>query len=109
MKTNPFNSRVKAFIKSLISRSQYLMQNRLTKRNPAQINATIRHLNTYLNAYDYNDQQMAKFWIQNIDRVFSLMPGQNSVAYDGLDRKAYELTTQANEILSNFKITRPKV
>lgn len=90
-----FNTSAKAYIKSLCSIRSRLLKTHSNHRSETHLASIVCELNRYLNAYDYNNWQMAGFWINHKTQIAELIPGEGSKTHKTLVEKFKELDKKA--------------
>lgn len=76
------------------------MRSGVSKVDPALAGRSIRELKPYLEAYNYNDRQMANFVIRNSNHIFRLLPGYGSTHHAKRFEEYRQLMQDAVQIKS---------
>lgn len=93
-----FNQLAKQYIQKLIRIRTKLLKSHLNRRDETNIAFIICEFNRYLNAYDYNNWQMAGFWLSRETQIAELIPGEGSKTHDKLIGEFKKLDYQAKRI-----------
>lgn len=109
MKTEDFSSRSQAYIKSLIRQRTYLNAHHRTRADVVYLDAQIHFLKLHLLMNQYDDRQMAGFWMRHHDRIFALIPGVRCPSSASLTHKFNELKDEAGRIFTQSLITPDNV
>ncbi len=86
-----------SFLRSIIKQRKTL--DALGKSKSATAGQDALEIEKYLDAYPHRDeQQMARFWLNNKDKIHNIIPGVRSGSSSSTTEKFDQLTFQANRL-----------
>lgn len=91
---------IKTFILSAIRQRKQLMREGKSHKNKMLMIHNIQHLERYLNAYEFNGLQMAKFFLQNRQRIESLLPGSGSKAFAAVTGRMHKTNNLCQSLIN---------
>ena len=90
---NPIGQEMKRFILSLVYIRKRLMNSGKSKKDAFKMASNIDFLEKHLHAINYSNDQLIRFFSRHADKIYSIMPGEESKCGPLLHKKySYYLT-----------------
>lgn len=95
-----FAQHTKNWILSVCRVRELLIKSGACKINIMRASTFTKHLKTLLQANNYNDKQIARFFLMHIEQIEYIMPGKGSKQHETKQKQFSQIKQQATQLIT---------